>query len=48
MIYEKGIIKNLGYQGSFHGASGEARRDVDLGLLSFAFQWRTIGRASRV
>ena len=46
MIYEKGIITELGYQGivSWSLWGGTALMLVS-GLLSFAFQWRTIGRA---
>jgi putative OPT family oligopeptide transporter len=46
MIYEKGIIKELGYQGIVSWSLwGGTAIMLASGLLSFAFQWRTMGRA---
>jgi OPT family oligopeptide transporter len=46
MIYEKGVIKELGYQGIVSWSLwGGTAIMLTSGLLSFAFQWRTIGRA---
>jgi OPT family oligopeptide transporter len=46
IIYEKGVIKHLGYQGIVSWSLwGGTAVMLTSGLLSFAFQWRTIGRA---
>jgi len=46
MIYQKGVIKQLGYQGIVSWSLwGGTAIMLASGLLSFAFQWRTIGRA---
>ena len=46
MIYERGVIKQLGYQGIVSWSLwGGTAIMLASGLLSFAFQWRTVGRA---
>ncbi len=46
MIYERGVIKQLGYQGIVSWSLwGGTAIMLASGLLSFAVQWRTIGRA---
>ena len=46
MIYEKGVIQHLGYQGIVSWSLwGGTATMLTSGLLAFAFQWRTIGRA---
>jgi OPT family oligopeptide transporter len=46
MMYEKGVIKQLGYQGIVSWSLwGGTAIMLASGLLSFALQWRTIGRA---
>ncbi len=46
MIYEKGVIKQLGYQAIVSWSLwGGTAIMLASGLLSFAFQWRTTGRA---
>jgi OPT family oligopeptide transporter len=46
MIYGKGVIKKLGYEGIVAWSLwGGTAIMLTSGLLSFAFQWRTIGRA---
>ncbi len=46
MMYEKGVIKHLGYQSIVSWSLwGGTAIMLASGLLSFAFQWRTIGRA---
>ncbi len=46
MMYERGVIKQLGYQGIVSWSLwGGTSVMLASGLLSFAFQWRTIGRA---
>jgi OPT family oligopeptide transporter len=46
MIYEKGVIKELGYQGIVSWSLwGGTAVMLTSGLLAFAFQWRTTGRA---
>ena len=46
MIFEKGVIKDLGYRGIVSWSLwGGTAVMVTSGLLTFAFQWRTILRA---
>ncbi len=46
MLYEKGVIRHLGYQGIVSWSLwGGTAVMLASGLLSFAFQWQTIGRA---
>ncbi len=45
-MYEKGVIHKLGYRGIVEWSLwGGTALMVTSGLLAFAFQWRTIGRA---
>jgi putative OPT family oligopeptide transporter len=46
MMYEKGVIAELGYRGIVSWSLwGGTALMVTSGLFTFAFQWRTIGRA---
>ncbi len=46
IVYEKGIIQHLGYQGIVSWSLwGGTAVMLTSGLLAFAFQWRTISRA---
>jgi OPT family oligopeptide transporter len=46
IIYGKGVIKELGYQGIVSWSLwGGTAIMLTSGLMAFAFQWRTIGRA---
>jgi OPT family oligopeptide transporter len=46
LMVEKGVIKELGYRGIVSWSLwGGAAIMLSSGLLTFAFQWRTIGRA---
>ena len=46
MMYEKGVIRELGYRGIVSWSLwGGTATILTSGLMTFAFQWRTIGRA---
>lgn len=46
MMYEKGVIRELGYRGIVAWSLwGGTATILTSGLMTFAFQWRTIGRA---